>query len=403
VRPGKRHLAFIVVLGAVVGAIPTVAGGTSAVSVQAVNFAFVGNNNSRPAAVAIKPGESVNFTNTNGVYNHDVFFKTSTPASCTDNGSSGPVLGPTEANPSTALFPVSTWNGSCTFTKPGEYKFYCTVHLFEGTIYVNAAGALPPTASTAAATGATETTATLNGAINPDGQPTSYYFSYGTSTSYGQKTAETVVGEDNANHVVSAVVTGLAPGTTYHFQLVAHNQSGNSPGSDQTFKTTPAPPPPSSPSPTPPASGSSPPPTPPPTPALSPAPLPGAGEISRAQGGSPLLGGAANAVKLLSGQHGSAVHGSLAVSPAGAGGRLEVDLLATGASLARAKHPLQVLIGRLVCTSVSAGKVSFSVSLDSRGKRALRRHGHLTLTVRMTLTPRGGTATTVTRGIVLRR
>ncbi len=116
--------------------------------------------------------------------------------------------------------------------------------------------------------------------------------------------------------------------------------------------------------------------------------------------GSPLEGGS-GALKLAGGQHGSTVHGSIKVSQAGSGGRLEVGLFAAGASLAKAGHPAQLRVGRLVRTSLKTGSVSFSVPLSAKGKAALRRRRHLTLTVKVILTPQHGTAVTLTRVVVV--
>jgi hypothetical protein len=115
---------------------------------------------------------------------------------------------------------------------------------------------------------------------------------------------------------------------------------------------------------------------------------------------SPLQGGA-SALKLASGPHGWSVHGSLEVSEAGSGARLEVDLFAAEASLAEARHHAQVRVGRLLRSPLRAGHVSFSVALSAKGKAALRRHGRLALTVKLTLTPQHGSAVTVERVIVV--
>jgi hypothetical protein len=115
---------------------------------------------------------------------------------------------------------------------------------------------------------------------------------------------------------------------------------------------------------------------------------------------SPLEGGA-KALKLAGRQHGPAVRGSIKVSQAGSGGRLEVALLAADTSLAKAHHPAQVRVGRLVRSSLKAGNVSFSVPLNAKGRAALRRRRHLALTVKITLTPQHGAATTVTGTVVL--
>jgi plastocyanin len=117
--------------------------------------------------------------------------------------------------------------------------------------------------------------------------------------------------------------------------------------------------------------------------------------------GSPLAGSASSAVKLPTSQHGASVHGSVAVSQAGAGGRLEVDLLARSASLAGARHRPLAQVGRLVRPSLQAGKVSFTVGLNARARRALRRHRRLALTARISLSPLHGSAVTVARSVVV--
>jgi plastocyanin len=117
-------------------------------------------------------------------------------------------------------------------------------------------------------------------------------------------------------------------------------------------------------------------------------------------GGSPFAGGS-KALKLAPRQHGRSVHGSIDVSPAGASGELEVALLATSASLAKAHHPKRVRVGHFVRSSVKAGVVSFAVPLTAHGKSALRRHRRLALTVRIVLTPFYGTPVSMTKSVVL--
>jgi len=129
---------------------------------------------------------------------------------------------------------------------------------------------------------------------------------------------------------------------------------------------------------------------------------PAGGSGSGAVPSSPLVGSASEAVKLARTQHGSSVRGSVKISQAGVGGRLEVDLLASGASLAKAGRSPQVRVGRLVRSSLYAGTTSFTVSLNAKGKAALRRHRRLALTVKVILTPSHGAAVTVTRGVLMR-
>jgi len=131
---------------------------------------------------------------------------------------------------------------------------------------------------------------------------------------------------------------------------------------------------------------------------LSPA---GGGSGSAGAPSSPLVGSASEAVKLARTQHGSSVHGSIKISQAGVGGRLEVDLLASGASPAKAGRSPQMRVGRLVRSSLYAGTTSFTVPLNAKGKATLRRHRRLALNVKITLTPLHGAAVTVTRVVVV--
>jgi formylglycine-generating enzyme required for sulfatase activity len=94
-----------------------------------------------------------------------------------------------------------------------------------------------PTVSTGSASAITTTTATLNGTANPNGLSTTYYFQYGTTTSYGSSTTSTSTGEGSSSVSVSASLTGLSKNTTYHYRLVATNSAGTSVGSDKSFIT----------------------------------------------------------------------------------------------------------------------------------------------------------------------
>jgi Ca2+-binding RTX toxin-like protein len=101
--------------------------------------------------------------------------------------------------------------------------------------------ASPPIAVTAAATGVGPATATLGGTVNPNGQSTTWYVEYGTSTSYGTKTAATDAGSGTSSKTVSTGVSGLTAGKTYHFRLVATSSAGTALGADMTFVTAEAP------------------------------------------------------------------------------------------------------------------------------------------------------------------
>ncbi len=95
-----------------------------------------------------------------------------------------------------------------------------------------------PTVTTNAASSVSTTAATLNATVDPKGISTTVIFRYGTTTSYGSQVAAaggpfTTTGPIS----VSANITGLTPGTVYHYQAVATNSTGTVSGSDQSFTT----------------------------------------------------------------------------------------------------------------------------------------------------------------------
>jgi hypothetical protein len=98
----------------------------------------------------------------------------------------------------------------------------------------------PPVVTTGAATGVTKLSATLNGTVNPDRLATTYHFEYGTTNAYGASTPSTDAGAGAADVPASAALSGLTPGTTYHYRLVATNAGGTIPGADMTLTTLPA-------------------------------------------------------------------------------------------------------------------------------------------------------------------
>jgi len=100
-----------------------------------------------------------------------------------------------------------------------------------------ASAQMPPTVTTGSATSVTSSSATLNGTVNPNGSSTTYYFQYGTSTSYGSSTTSTSAGSGTSDVSVDASISGRSSNTTYHYRLVATNSAGTSYGDDQSFTT----------------------------------------------------------------------------------------------------------------------------------------------------------------------
>lgn len=79
--------------------------------------------------------------------------------------------------------------------------------------------------------------ATVTGRLTPLGTRTQFHFEYGTDTRYGSKTEPQYGGLQLTPRLVFAPVTGLRPGTVYHYRLVAENEQGTTIGNDQTFET----------------------------------------------------------------------------------------------------------------------------------------------------------------------
>jgi hypothetical protein len=88
----------------------------------------------------------------------------------------------------------------------------------------------------------TSSIVTLNGAVNPQGVPTTYQFQYGLTASYGSGAPGTPLGlgAGNAAVYVAARVAYLTPGTTYHYKLTASKAGRALSTADATFTTLPA-------------------------------------------------------------------------------------------------------------------------------------------------------------------
>ncbi len=100
---------------------------------------------------------------------------------------------------------------------------------------------VPPDVTTGTASGITASAATLNGTVDPNSRDTTFYFEYGTSTSYGTKTSAKNAGSATTARAESAAVSGLQTGRVYHFRIVASSDAGTTTGKDSTFTTSSAP------------------------------------------------------------------------------------------------------------------------------------------------------------------
>jgi hypothetical protein len=88
---------------------------------------------------------------------------------------------------------------------------------------------------------ALQTTATLEGTVNPLGNPmTACYFEYGSGPGYGaQAPCASLPGASASPVPVSGPVGGLTPNSSYHYRLVAVNAGGTEYGGDRQFATLP--------------------------------------------------------------------------------------------------------------------------------------------------------------------
>ena len=96
----------------------------------------------------------------------------------------------------------------------------------------------PPLTVTNAASLITGSSAILNGSVNANGGNTVVSFDYGLTSGYGSNigAAQSPVNGSMAIPV-SAVLSGLTPGATYHYRVVGVNAGGTSTGTDGTFTT----------------------------------------------------------------------------------------------------------------------------------------------------------------------
>jgi hypothetical protein len=98
-----------------------------------------------------------------------------------------------------------------------------------------------PVVTVLAPSAVTMTAATVNATINPNGIPASYHVDYGASTAYGASTPTQELTAGLVAQPVALALSGLQPGTTYHYRVVATNSGGTSSSVDQTVTTGAAP------------------------------------------------------------------------------------------------------------------------------------------------------------------
>src|SRR5262249_28605055 len=86
----------------------------------------------------------------------------------------------------------------------------------------------------------TDTTATIDFTVDPQGSDTSYFVNYGPDDNYGNETSTSDADSLTGPKPETVTLTGLTPSSTIHFQVVAGNgvQQGVA-TDDQTLTTAP--------------------------------------------------------------------------------------------------------------------------------------------------------------------
>jgi hypothetical protein len=100
-----------------------------------------------------------------------------------------------------------------------------------------------PMVATLTASNLTPVSATLDASVNPDGNQTAYWFQFGPTAGYGGVTPTNLLAAGSSPVLVTALLAGLTPDTTYHYRIVATNSVATSAGVDRTFTTLPVTPP----------------------------------------------------------------------------------------------------------------------------------------------------------------
>jgi hypothetical protein len=135
------------------------------------------------------------------------------------------------------LTAVST-NLWLTGLEPGVTYHYCAAATSDaGTNCGPDQSVITTPAVTLPAVAITAIQATLRGAVNPNGLETLAWFEWGATTNYGAFTAVSTLSGGSQLLPLSAAITGLQPGATYHYRTDSYNDLGLAQGVDQTFTT----------------------------------------------------------------------------------------------------------------------------------------------------------------------
>lgn len=142
----------------------------------------------------------------------------------TSYGTGGPALAvpavsyvKTVSQPVTGLRQGTTYYVRATSTSPAGTTVTTTSFQTAG----------PPTSSKQWTSGSTTTSTTFNAQVHPHRLATSAWIEWGTTTGLGRRTATvSLPGLTYEKTVSSGAITGLTPGATYYYRVVAQNSAG---------------------------------------------------------------------------------------------------------------------------------------------------------------------------------
>jgi hypothetical protein len=103
----------------------------------------------------------------------------------------------------------------------------------------------PPTATTGQATGVSQLSATLTGAVDTRGLPSTLQFEFGPTPGHGSLVPASVIGGSESGTTVgisASFGSYLQPGTTYYYRALATNADGTAYGAEQSLTTASYPP-----------------------------------------------------------------------------------------------------------------------------------------------------------------
>ena len=268
------------------------------------------------------------------------------------------------ANASLLNDPSTGSNGSCATSiayicdaGPG-YDGPTGVGSISGAVTTGAPGISGPGTNGTYTLSTTATGAQLSGGVYPNGIDTSYWWEYGPTTDYGQQTPATDIGSGSAPVAVSDALTGLAPGTTYHYRLVAQNVTGTEYGYDFTL-TTPAS---STSSPT---QGTA---TAPTTTTPSPTPTPTTTTTTTTTSTPPVTEGGSGSSGTSTSPTGAPLVTNLRVAPAASGATISATIAGRGAATTYAlQYGPTASLGRTTSGSLASSKSNATVTWALRG------------------------------------